>query len=320
MRNQRRAVADRTSVTLHYQQTGLMAARRFRVFNTDVTVMASDWMQAPILARVERQLYGFEARFSRFLPDSELTRFNQRAEPCVEVSCEMLALLQRCVELYRDTGGIFNPLVLPNLEAAGYGRSFEQLGEVVDASDEASVVPALEVLQLDATAGTALLPLGLKLDFGGIGKGYAVDQAATLFRDGAGFLLDAGGDIYASGSAPEGPWTVGVADPARPEGDLCVLTVRDQAVATSSTLRRRWQARDGARHHIIDPRTGRPAESDVVSATVIAPTATEADVFAKAALILGSAGGTELLENHGYEGLLVLDGGALRRTAGWPGN
>jgi FAD:protein FMN transferase len=299
---------------------GLEARRRFRCFNTDVVIEVGDWRWAHRLPAIEAFFHKFESQFSRFLPDSELSRFNRRETETVLVSDGMFDLLTACLRLNRQTGGIFNPLVLENLEAAGYNASFEKLAtEASESAIRPSAPATLSLLTLDAEQRRASLPLGLRLDFGGIGKGYAVDAAAAMLAEAGNFLVDAGGDIYASGHAPDGgPWRIDVADPASPDSQVDVVAVSDQAVATSWTTRRRWQTAGGWAHHLIDPRSGLPAGSDVIGSTVIASHAVEADVFAKCSLILGPDEGLSFLDQQGVQGLLVLTDGTLRKTRYWP--
>jgi thiamine biosynthesis lipoprotein len=130
------------------------------------------------------------------------------------------------------------------------------------------------------------------IDLGGVAKGWTVDRSADLLKGYPSWLVNAGGDLYARGAGPSGEgWMVGVEDPYCPGSDALVMRITDVAVATSSTLRRRWASADGAQcHHLIDPRTGRPAETDLVSVTVLGRTVVEAEVEAKALLLLGSAG------------------------------
>jgi thiamine biosynthesis lipoprotein len=298
----------------------LEAKSSFRVFNTDVQVTLADWQHSHLLPRVEAHFRRFEARFSRFLSDSELSRFNRRSTSTFAASQDMYDLLAACLDFHHETDGIFNPLIIGNLEAAGYDASFERLPDRRKSAEALPVQPpALDCLKLDPRSGTATLPLGLRLDFGGIGKGYAVDQAASLLSEAGGFLLDAGGDIYASGVGPQGePWRIEVADPTAPDDSLGVVSLTDQAIATSWTTKRRWRTGEGWAHHLIDPRTGRPTDGHVNGATVIAPTTTQADVFAKCSLILGAEVGPAFLESQAVHGLLVLTDGSLIRTSGWP--
>jgi thiamine biosynthesis lipoprotein len=295
----------------------LEAKRAFRAMNTDIELTASDWAHAARLPRIEAMFHDFEARFSRFRPDSELSTFNDSEADTVAISPAMADLLEECLRMYDVTGGLFNPLTLAALEMAGYDRSFEQIGPGPE-SATACEVPSFDALGLDASALTASLPKHLRLDFGGIGKGYCVDLAADALADAHDFLINAGGDIYAAGRGPDGGrWRIDVADPLAPDRVLSTVAVSDEAIATSWTTKRRWRTAAGWTHHLIDPRTGLAAASGAISATVIAPSATEADVFAKAALILGPVEGIAFLEDLAVDGLLVRDDGSTISTAGW---
>lgn len=168
---------------------------------------------------------------------------------------------------------------------------------------------------VDWDSGTITLPEGVGVDLGGIGKGWTVDRAADILRGFRAFAVDAGGDIYAAGTQDDGtPWTIGIQDPADRGRDIAVLAVHNQAVATSTTRRRRWLLNGREQHHLIDPSTGRPADTGVASSTVIANSVARAETLAKAALLLGAQGGANFLEQHGVKGVLVLDGGQLVLT------
>ena len=170
---------------------------------------------------------------------------------------------------------------------------------------------------MDSVVRTVRLPHGMRLDFGGVAKGWAADQAAARLAAYAPALVDAGGDIAISGPMVNGdPWPVAVADPMEPERDLTLLMLRNESVATSGRDYRRWARNGKMQHHIVDPRTGRPAETDVLSATVIALTAREAEVAAKVALILGSRVGLKWIEaREQFAAMLVLENGRVRRSS-----
>ncbi|HLF71771.1 MAG TPA: FAD:protein FMN transferase [Dehalococcoidia bacterium] len=300
--------------------TNELAYRRsFRAMNTDVTFLLVDWLSDGRASEAEAYFHAFESRFSRFLPESELSRLNQRRGLLVQLSRPMRELLLTARRLNRLTRGVFEPAILAQLEAAGYDRSFELLE---DRGAEPAPSPrasrSLREMRLLRQEGLALLPLGLRLDFGGIGKGYAVDNAARILRDTGGFLIDAGGDIYAGGRGPTGrPWRVAVTDPDDGH-EIEVVELVDAAIATSTTRKRRWQRGGAEAHHLIDPRTQLPAETGISSATVIAPSTAVADVFAKAAVILGVEQGSALLDAHHCSGLFVLADGEVIRTSRWP--
>ena len=160
------------------------------------------------------------------------------------------------------------------------------------------------------------LPEGVGLDLGGIGKGWAVDLSARLLSPFRSHAIDAGGDMYLAGVQADGsPWTVGVQDPSHSEEDLLVIAVSDRAVATSSVSRRRWINHGKEQHHLIDPRTGRPAKNGVLAVTVVADSVARAEVLAKAGLLLGPVLGPDFLAREsGIEWIMVHAGGQVEKS------
>lgn len=300
---------------------GLVGRRRFRAMNTDIEIVAVDWRQSALLASAAQIFVDIEARFSRFRADSELSAFNDRAGEEVSISPQLLQIIERARYFNRLTGGVFDPAILPDLEAAGYDRSFELVAPTAAAPAARPVArhTSFADVRIDRQQRTLTAPRDVRIDLGGIGKGHAVDAAAHTLTPARDFMINAGGDIFASGNASDGGWPVAVADPADEQRDLDVVILRDEAIATSTTARRRWQRGDAWHTHIIDPRTRLSVENNVVSVSVIAPTATEADVFAKTALLMGAGDGSRFLEKRNTSGLFVLSDGAVHRTAGWPG-
>lgn len=294
--------------------------RRFRAMNTDIELYLRDAAHAPLLAGVEAHFHAFERRFSRFRPDSELSAFNaRRGDGPYAASPELATMLREAADLQRLTGGIFDPAVLVDLESAGYDRSFERVAPDAEAGAPPRARHSIADVRVDED-GVVRAPTGLRIDLGGIGKGWAVDEAARMLAPARDVLVNAGGDMYASGRSEwdEG-WYAAVGDPHTPGRNISVLWLRDQALATSTTSVRRWRRGLDTMHHIIDPRTGAPARTDVLSASVVAARAATADVFAKVALILGRPDGIAFLERQRTPGLLVLTDGTVATTADWPG-
>lgn len=295
-----------------------LAVRRFRAMNTDVEVRALDILSAPRLGRAEEIFASIERRFSRFLADSELSRLN--GGTIRQISPSMFALLSLARRLHIDTHGMFDPSVMPALTAWGYARSFEQVRD--DDREMAIIAPrhgTFRDVRLDGQSREVLLPEGMQIDVGGIGKGWAVDRAAELLLPDVGsFQINAGGDQYARGRCADGGgWPASVMHPGSGEA-ISVVRLNDQALATSSTAVRRWRRGRRVVHHLIDPRTGEPSDSGVTAASVIASSATEADVYAKCALLLGLEHGREFLMSRGCSGLFVLDDGSAAGTHDWP--
>ena len=166
-----------------------------------------------------------------------------------------------------------------------------------------------QTVELDPAQHAVRLPPRVRLDFGGIAKGATAQQAVAFLRQWGPCLVDAGGDLVA-GDAPTGwpGWLVAIANPAatgEPESDLAHLWLRNSALATSGIDYRRWQQGPTPRHHLIDPRTGAPAATDLLTVSVLAADATVAEAWAKAALIVGAEAGETLLQERQMAAALV---------------
>jgi thiamine biosynthesis lipoprotein len=211
-------------------------------------------------------------RLTRFEPNSELSRLNASHGRWFAVSPELETLLRESLRAFDVSDGLVNVAVLPALLAAGYTRDF---AAGPTAPMETQRVPPLpEVLHL--RPGEARLMRGGAVDLGGIAKGWLADRVATDLGDNV--LVNLCGDLFARGGGETGEgWPVGFGDKT--------LLLKDMGAATSGTTKRAW----AGGHHLIDPRTSRPAQTDLSEVSVLAATATDAEIFAKVALLLGSS-------------------------------
>jgi thiamine biosynthesis lipoprotein len=162
---------------------------------------------------------------------------------------------------------------------------------------------------MDDSIRSVDLPGDLAVDLGGIAKGWAVDHVALALAPLGPVLVDAGGDLRVVGTVDGEPWPIGVQEPFTPERDRAVARLRCGALATSSIGGRRWQRGDRMLHHVIDPRTGTSADTDLHAGTVHARDAVTADVAAKVVLVLGSIAGTAYLRKRGLPALLTTTDG-----------
>jgi len=232
-------------------------------------------------------LEDFEQRFSRFRPDSELSHFNHHAGTWQQVSPEFSAMLDSCTTYATRTHGLFNPFILPTLQSLGYKGSWPTPTQHLASLDMSDRLLA-PIHQLERDGQRAKIPHDTALDFGGIGKGYALDALAAQLQAAThtNFWLSLGGDIICRGlDSDNAPWNISIIDIHDTNRDIasCHADNSDTllAVATSAVTQRRgadW-------HHIIDPRTERSSTSTVLSATVVAASGTEADIYAKCLVI-----------------------------------
>ena len=256
-----------------------------------VTAGQRDEREVPwALAAAQEEVAACERELSRFDSASDLSRLNAAGGRWTYVGRRLLEALGLALRAREDTGGRFDPTVLPALAAAGYDRSFELLDE--RPAEVADGWRAGAEIELDERHGRARLEPDTAVDLGGIGKGYAAGRALEAMRVASpglvGSLVDLGGDIAVSGESPEGgPWLVAVADPRRAGETLAVLALDAGGVATSGRDARRFGPARSL-HHLIDPETGESALAGPLTVTVVAPDPVAAEVHATTLAIAGA--------------------------------
>jgi thiamine biosynthesis lipoprotein len=249
------------------------------------------------MALVEQLVRDYEARLSRFLPDSALSRLNRDRRADDDV---LAAVVASAEEARRLTAGAFDARAGAAVIAAGYDRSFDEIeaGRMRVEDAERPVVLLL---------GTTVVLLGWgRLDLGGIAKGWIVDRATELLAEAGRCVVDGGGDIRVAGGPQE--WSIGV-------GDGLAVGLSAGAVATSSVRDRRWSTASGEAHHIVAPPRGVPASGDVTTAAVVARDAATADALATA-VVADEAKGLRAVAASGGEALLQRTSGAWEMTPG----
>ena len=283
-------------------------SRRFRAMGTDVSLWlwnSNEQRANNAFDAAQRFFVETERKLSRFLPGSELSQLNRTAGRPFSASRVLFDLVGQALEWRQRTQGIFDPSVLNAMLASGYDRPFDVMRATAGADGVIALAP-VEPANGHAHRGSAddivlgperqiTLPVGLGLDLGGIAKGWTIQQAAHRLGMWGPCLVDAGGDIAAVGAPLDGAWMVTVADPRAPDRDMAVLALHNECVATSTRTYRRWLLDGRPAHHLIDPRTGEPAITNIVSATVVAPVLPDAEIHAKTALILGEVDGLAYL-------------------------
>jgi thiamine biosynthesis lipoprotein len=278
-----------------------------------VLVAAPDGLAAHLMA----DLADLEDQWSRFRPDSDVSRLNGTAgSGPVAVHPDTADLIGKAWHGWQETAGAYDPTVLPALLAAGYDRTFADLSDTGPAGPPVPA-PGCGGVRVHPVKDEVEVPAGVALDLGGIGKGYAADLlvARALQRGAAGASVGIGGDVRATGRAPDPTgWVVAVDD--ADDRRVTVVAVTDGAVVTSSPRRRRWQRGGREQHHLIDPRTGRPADTGCASVTVVAGEAWWGEVAAKAAYLAGPAGALDVMVGMSVTGLVVTSRGDVLRAPG----
>jgi len=276
-----------------------MERRVFRAMGTEIELLVHAEGADAALDAAEQEFHRLESLLSRFRPDSELSRLNR--DGAVDASHDLLRVVALSLDGRERTGGRFDPTVHDALVAAGYDRTFDEVASVAR-SDTWSPPSAGGEVTLDG-ARIELEP-GVHLDLGGIGKGYAAERAAELLATAGPCLVNAGGDI----AVRDGSWPVGV--------DALTLELSNCGLATSGRDRRRWQRGDRELHHLIDPKTGEPADSDVLRVTVVASDAVEAEIAAKALFLSGAERARTEADAAGMPAVIVTADGRTMLAGG----
>lgn len=283
----------------------------------DMLVMHSRVDEARRICKLAfEEIQRVEALLSSHSASSEITRINRApGGTAVKVSAETLAILARAKKYAQQYDGLFDVTIGPLSSLWGFN------------GDKPVNVPAQDKIQAllrlvnyrniklsPADTTVTLMEQGMEIDLGGIAKGYAIDRAARVFKSHNlhHFLINAGGDIYASGSkAPNRRWRVGIQHPRQPQELLAAFELSDRAVATSGDYER-FAIIDGKRyHHVLDPKTGSPSPH-CQSVTVFAATAEEADVLATYLFVLGYENYRKRFGEQPLESIFVEESGDLR--------
>ncbi|EKD29315.1 MAG: hypothetical protein ACD_78C00445G0002 [uncultured bacterium (gcode 4)] len=275
----------------------------------EITVISEDAKTPDRIAYVFDYFFSIEQEFSWFLPESSLSLLNTHKK--ASVSNRFIELMSASKNMYKRTNGFFNPLV--SVAQLGYSHSFEkgdfeQTRWVIDTD--------FDKVQIEGNIIT--LQPGQSLDFGGIAKGWAVDKASSLLRlfgydD---FFVNAGGDIYASGTNEntQAGWVIGIENPFTEE-IIASLILRDAAIATSGSYKRKWNIEKKKYHHLINPTT-LWNENAIISVTLISPECTNCDGFTKSVFNAPVSEWLRLIEQNGMEGLIFTSSGQLLYTKG----
>ena len=295
-----------------------------RALGTTAVVVVSEADALPLARReLVRELDAIDLACSRFRPDSELSRLNAAAGSTVPVGPLLLEAVEIALGAARMTDGLVDPTVGRALRLAGYDRTFELVRERDGTTfrPRFDLVPGWRGVELDRSRGVIRIPKGVELDLGATAKALAADRAATAASHaaGTGVLVALGGDVAVAGHAPAPGWPVKIAeDHASPLSEPGpTVSIRSGGLATSSTAVRRWRAGSAELHHIVDPRTGRPAETPWTAVTVAAASCVDANIASTASVVLGDDA-PGWLDERGLPARLQGTDGTVVCVGGWP--
>lgn len=282
-------------INKNYEET------QFRSLGTDIEIKIvadDDKLQEvrKILEKIKTFYSKKEKIFSRFDPVSELSQLNKNEGKYMEASCDIIEVAQKALEYYEKTGGFFDPRIIGILESVGYDRDFKKI-DVRDAT--VAVRPLKTKLADDLKIEKDKILFDCRMDFSGIAKGYITDEAANFLksRGFSDFLVDSGGDIYASGKDQgSDEWLISIEGM---EEKKLSFKISNQGVATSGITRRKWEVGGQKFHHLINPKNPKEFLFDLKTVTVISENTEDADVWAKTLFLMGKEKGLEYSNKNG---------------------
>ncbi len=299
--------------------TGLPTSRWTALGTTASVAVCEAHALGPARVEVELELAHIDLSCSRFREDSDLSHLNAMAGRPTSVGPLLFEAILAALRAAELTDGAVDPTIGEALFLLGYDRDFS-----LGLQEPARPLSARRVLgwrsiSVDRARRRVTIPRGVRLDLGATAKALAADRAATAAAEaagGSGVLVNLGGDIAVAGSPPPGGWPVRVTDDHRalPNAPGQSLTIDSGGLATSSTTVRRWGL---ASHHIIDPQTGRPAESRWRTVSVAAGSSVDANTASTAAIVRGDDA-PRWLEERGMPARLVDREGEVLTVASWP--
>ena len=279
------------------------------------------------LALARDRIAFLEARWSRFLPQSDISRLNAAQGEPVVVEQYTLDLIEAMVHGYTITDGAFDPTLLAPLVKLGYASSWHDPTATTELPAGVQPRGPIRGVTVDANASTARLPPGTAIDPGGIGKGMAADVVAELLvaNGAAGALVSVGGDVRVLGEGPvDGGWLVAVDDAFRPEVEESSVWLRSGGLGSTGVRRRSWMTESGVlAHHLLDPADCTPLPTgldDAAHATVLASKAVWAEVHATMVMVRGSLNSFARLDQTGVGARVVNGSGETLANASWPGS
>lgn len=271
---------------------------------------------AEVLQACSARINALEQKLSRTIETSDVSRLN--ADGSALLDADTAALLDAALQYSAETNGAFDVTIAPLVALWGITTDSPRVPsqEEIDA-----LLPLVGSEHVRLSGATAALDEGCAIDLGGIGKGYASDETAELFSESgiSGGFVSLGGNVYVHGVTAEGkPWNVAIQDPRNTEDYACTLRLTDAFVVTSGGYQRNFTAPDGTVYqHILDPKTGCPVQSDLLSVTIVSDSGTLADACSTALYVMGEQEAVNFWrQTGGFEMVLITADGRLLYTPG----
>ena len=295
------------------------ASKDVFAMDTYMTMTAYGEEAEEAVSLAEEEILRLESLLSATDGKSEIYMLNQEGR--ATLSEDSACLLERALDLYEETGGIFDPAVYPVMEAWGFPTQEYKVPDEETLQAALSLTDASKIDFQEENGEIRFGMEGMKIDFGGIAKGYTSSKIMGIYRE-CGIesgIVNLGGNVHVLGTKPDGSlWRVAVQSPEDENGYLGVLSISDRAVITSGGYERYFEQDGKAYHHIIDPRTGYPAENGLTSVTIVSEDGTLADGLSTALFVMGREKAEQFWQENSseFDAILETEDGTVFVTEG----
>lgn len=311
------ALAEKQDITLT-RSGDQMGAQMFAMDTFIQATVYGSALDADALLEIMRNVSRLEALLSTTSPDSEISAVNAAQGESIPVSADTLAVLKTVLEVSGETGGAFDVTAYPLVKAWGFTQDEFR---VPDGEELESLLDRVDYNQIILSDEAISVPAQTEIDLGGIAKGYTGDVLTAALREKGvnSALLSLGGNIAVIGRKQDGSlWKIGVRDPLGSPDSIGYLQIEDANVITSGGYERYFVDEDGnVRWHIIDPKTGYPAQSGLISVTVVGKNGAKCDALSTALFVMGADKASAYLSAHPeFEAILIREDGSLLLTNG----
>ncbi len=282
------------------------------LMNTISKIQLYDTSDTEVLDRVYQRLFDIEKTMSKTIPTSDISRINKNAgQDYVRVNKDTYEVIERAFDFAQLTEGSFDPTIGPLVDLWKITESEDSRTWLPDDDEIKRMASLVDYREVDLKNGEVYLRKpNMKLDLGGIAKGYGADEARRIIREQGveSALVDLGGNIYAVGEKPNGDaWKIGIKNPdAGPNDYLGIVSVKDRSVVTSGGYERYFEVGGKVYHHIINPKTGYPATSGIKSVSIISTSSTDGDTLATAVYVMGLDRAKDLIRDLPDIGFILL--------------
>lgn len=279
-----------------------------------------------VIDRSFERIQNIEEMMSRTLAGSDIYRINENSSSSefIPVNPDTFKVLERALFFAELTGGKFDPTIGPLVELWGIGTADARVPTEEEVKEALSLVDYRKLMLNPGDNGVKLLLEGMKLDLGGIAKGFAADEVKKILKEEGieSAYINLGGNVMLVGGKPDGsPWKIGIQDPRFNRGNVMAsIELEDKTIVTSGNYERYFEEDGVIYHHILDPETGYPASSGVISVSIICDSSLDADALSTSVFILGMEKGLELINQlEGYEAIIITDDLGIVLTEGLKG-